>query len=149
MIKTSLYTIEFVNTAKRHTISQRFDLLISIHENSRRRLFSQGILILLASLWMVASYYFILQPKYEVSKKDMYSDVPNDTTVAYITDKNNDYIEELADGSYLFHYHNMCIEIPTSDVKAGLYDLYPIKKYENNRIRDKLISFLENLFSTH
>ena len=32
MIKTSLYTIEFVNTAKRHTISQRFDLLISIHK---------------------------------------------------------------------------------------------------------------------
>lgn len=151
MIKTSLYTIEFVNTAKRHTISQRFDLLISIHKNSRRRLLSQGILILIASLWMVASYYFILQPKYEVSKESIYSDVPSDTTVTYITDEESDYVEELADGSYLFHYHNMCIEIPTSDVKAGLYDLYPIKKYENkgNNITDKLISFLKNLFSTY
>ena len=148
MIKTSLYTIEFVNTAKRHTISQRFDLLISIHENSRRRLFSQGILILLASLWMVASHYFILQPKYETPADAFHGDMPDNQTISFIADKNNAYLEEQADGSYIFYYNNIPIEVPSSEVESGLYDFYPIVKYKNEKSfsLNNLLSFLKNSF---
>lgn len=146
MIKTSLYTIEFVNTAKRHTISQRFDLLISIHENSRRRLFSQGILILLASLWMVASYYFILQPVYETPQDAFHSDLPVNRSISYIVEKNEAYLQEQADGSYFFYCGDTVLDknISSQDVESGLYDLYPIIKYQdkNSNILDEIFFFL-------
>lgn len=148
MIKTSLYTIEFVNTAKRHTISQRFDLLISIHENSRRRLFSQGILILLASLWMVASYYFILQPKYETPADAFHSDVPANTTIDYIANEESTYLEEQSDGSYTLFHNEIILEenISSTDVASGLYDFYPIKQKDNSFI-EHCLSLFKNFIS--
>lgn len=124
-------------------------MLISIHENSRRRLFSQGILILLASLWMVASYYFILQPVYDTPQDALHSDVPINDTVDYIIDENTAYLKEQADSTYTLYYKDIAIEknISSDDVETGLYNLYPIIEYKRNTelFKNKFFSFFENL----
>lgn len=76
-----------------------------------------------------------------------------DREVAYVSDGNNAYLEEQKDGSYLFYLYGMTVEVPASDVEAGLYDFYPIVEYqEDNKnvfveLFMKIQENIENIFS--
>ena len=50
-------------------------------------------------IWFVASYYFILQPKYNIPQVDVHQgDTP------FVADDENSYLEEQKDGTYIFYY---------------------------------------------
>lgn len=70
-------------------------------------------------------------------------------TISFIANKYNAYLEEQSDGSYIFYYNNTPIEVPSSEVENGLYDLYPIIEYqkENKTLIDNFLSFLKNIIS--
>lgn len=149
-VRTSLYTIEFVNTAKKHTIIQRFDLLLTIHvKTNRRRLLSQFLIILATLVWMISSYFFILQTKYETPYESLRSETPTDDKITSIADEQNAYLQEQANGSYIFHYNGLSIDIPSSEVEAGLYDFYPIIEYqnENKTFIEKIIFLFKNFLN--
>lgn len=153
LIKTNLYTIEFVNTSKQYTIRQRFDLLLQRYTVTRRRWLMQTLIVLLGLGWMFCSYYFIWQTKYAASEDALWTPNKVDREVAYVSDGNNAYLEEQKDGSYLFYLYGMTVEVPASDVEAGLYDFYPIVEYqEDNKnvfveLFMKIQENIENIFS--
>ena len=153
LIKTNLYTIEFVNTSKQYTIRQRFDLLLHRYTVTRHRWLPQALIVLLGLAWMFCSYYFILQTKYAASEDALWTPNKVDETVVYVSDGNNTYLEEQADGSYLFYYNGNPMKISSEDVEAGLYNVYPIVEYkeENRNVFIKLFMVIkeniENIFS--
>ncbi|MDO5145621.1 MAG: M56 family metallopeptidase [Eubacteriales bacterium] len=146
-IKTNHYTIEFINTAKRYSIQQRFELLTSRDKPSRNSTTPKLILAAIAFLWMYGSYYFILQPNYDASAFSLWKkDSTSKDAVVDISDKGNTFLEEQADGSYILYYGNFSMKVPTEDVDAGLYVYYPIVPYEENSIIQKLFSDLNKFF---
>ena len=156
LIKTNLYTIEFVNTSKQYTIRQRFDLLLHRYTVTRHRWLPQALIVLLGLAWMFCSYYFIWQTKYYTPEQTMWMPNRSDRKVVDIADEGNAYLEEQADGSYIFYYNNadnFSLEVSADDVEAGLYDFYPIVKYQEedrNVFMDFLMKIQEsikNIFS--
>ena len=141
LIKANLYTIEFVNTSKQYTIRQRFDLLLHRYTVTRHRWLPQALIVLLGLAWMFCSYYFIWQTNYESPENSMLKDDISTEMVVFIADEGNAYLEEQKDGSYLFHFYGMTVEVSASDVKAGLYDFYPIVKYQE-KDKNVFMSFL-------
>lgn len=131
LIKTNLYTIEFVNTSKQYTIMQRFDLLLHRREATRCRRLVPALLVVLGLVWMFCSYYFILQTQYYTPEQSLWTPDIAEQSVIYVADEENAYLEEQADGTYLFYYDGIPIEVSASDVEAGLYDLYPIIEYDD------------------
>lgn len=67
----------------------------------------------------------------------------NDEAVMDISSKDNTYLEEQEDGSYLLHYNTFSIEVPAEDVEAGLYGYYPVKEFEEKE--NFLVKLLKNL----
>lgn len=132
LIKTNLYTIEFVNTSKQYTIRQRFDLLLQRYTVTRRRWLMQTLIVLLGLGWMFCSYYFILQTKYSFSEELVQNEDILRQPVVEISNGGNAYLQEQSDGTYIFHYNGKEIEVPSSDVDAGLYAFYPIIEYEDD-----------------
>ena len=56
-----------------------------------------------------------------------------DKTIVFVADKENAYLEEQKDGSYLLYMYGISMEVSASDVEEGLYDYYPIIEYEEDR----------------
>ena len=72
--------------------------------------------------------------------------------VVDISDKENAYLKEQEDGSYLFYFYGNMMEVPSADVEAGLYDFYPIIEYEDNSnfvidICKKIFKIINDVFS--
>lgn len=150
-IKTNTYTIEFVNTSRRYSIIQRFQLLLQRDMPSRRSPVPKIILIVISCIWMACSYYFILQPNYITSDNLLWKqDYQLDDYVINISDTGNTYLKEQKDGSYIMYYNNTYTEfsMPVSreDVEAGLYELYPIIPYEEETFIERLLAHFNNLF---
>lgn len=150
LIKTNLYTIEFVNTSKQYTIMQRFDLLLHRREATRCRRLVPALLVVLGLVWMFCSYYFILQTQYSFSDDSVKKQDVVDRTVVGVSKDQNAYLEEQKDGTYIFVFNEFSLEVSKEDVEAGLYDVYPIIEYENSSnviveffidIKDKIINF--------
>ena len=97
---------------------------------------------------MVASYYFILQPKYETPADALHGDVPANTTIDYIANEESTYLEQQSDGSYTLFHNGIILEenISSTDVDSGLYDFYPIKHTDESFI-DQCLSLFENFIS--
>lgn len=142
LIKTNLYTIEFVNTGKQYTIMQRFDLLLDRHTVTSHRLFPQMVIVLLALLWMFCSYYFIWQTNYYASETEIQTEDILRQPVVEISNENNAYLQEQEDGTYIFFYNGETVNVPAEDVEAGLYDFYPIFQYESDD-ENSIINFLK------
>ena len=106
LIKTNLYTIEFVNTSKQYTIRQRFDLLLHRYTVTRHRWLPQALIVLLGLAWMFCSYYFIWQTNYYTPEQTMWVPNRSDRRVVDIADEDDAYLEEQEDGSYIFYYDN-------------------------------------------
>ena len=49
----------------------------------------------------------------------------------FVSDDTNSYLEELEDGSYLFHYSGFTDKVSKEDVDRGIYEIYPIVKYKD------------------
>ena len=75
-------------------------------------------------IWFVASYYFILQPEYIVPSTDMHQE-----NTPFVSDGENSYLEEQKDGTYIFHYGKYEEKVLKEDVENGIYEEYPIIKY--------------------
>lgn len=84
LIKTNLYTIEFVNTSKQYTIRQRFDLLLQRYTVTDCRWLMQTLIVLLGLGWMFCSYYFILQTKYAASEDALWTTNRVERKVVYV-----------------------------------------------------------------
>ncbi|WP_162611767.1 M56 family metallopeptidase [Eubacterium sp. An11] len=148
LIKTNLYTIEFVNTSKQYTIRQRFDLLLHRYTVTRHRWLPQALIVLLGLAWMFCSYYFILQTKYSFSEQSVRNEEVADRTVVDVAGKENAYLLEQEDGSYIFYFYGTYTEVSAEDVESGLYDFYPIIEYqekEKNVFLEFFIEIQENI----
>lgn len=132
LIKTNLYTIEFVNTSKQYTIRQRFDLLLQRYTVTDCRWLMQTLIVLLGLGWMFCSYYFILQTKYAASEDALWTTNRVERKVVYVYDGDDTYLEEQADGNYILHSIDFSMEVSAEDVKSGLYDIYPIVEYQGD-----------------
>lgn len=144
-INTSIYTIEFVSISKRRkkTIHQRFGLLLNRNTAIRKKLLPKCIIVLIGAIWMVCSYYFILQTHYKASEYSMRNDDLTDQSVTGIANEKNAYLVEQSDGTYIFYFEDFSIEVSTSDVENGLYDYYPIIKYEkDNNFMESIVSYI-------
>lgn len=75
-------------------------------------------------IWFVASYYFILQPKYTMPQVDVH-----EGNTPFVADEENSYLEEQENGSYIFHYAGFTDTVSKEDVESGMYEDYPIIKY--------------------
>ncbi len=139
LIKTNLYTIEFVNTSKQYTIRQRFDLLLHRYTVTRHRWLPQALIVLLGLAWMFCSYYFIWQTNYVAPEYSLKNEDTTDHVVTDIAGDDNTYLKEQADGNYIMYFTDFSMEVSAEDVEAGLYDFYPIIEYQE---KDKNV-FLE------
>ena len=136
--------VRLSGNAKNPSIVQRFNLLLNRNLKSRTSIVPKIVVLLLMALWMWASYYFILQTNYDIPKDDVWG-----THTVLMSNEDNAYLEEQADGSYLFYYEGIDhpLLIPKSDVEAGYYNLYPIIEYEQDtNIFSKIISWFTNNF---
>ena len=70
-------------------------------------------------IWIVSSYYFILQPRYNPDKE-----IQNQTESVF-TGKDL-YLEKKKDGTYILHIGRTVEKISRKDIEKGLYDSYPI-----------------------
>lgn len=75
-------------------------------------------------IWFTASYYFILQPEYTMPQVEVYQE-----DASFVSDDGNSYLEEQKDGSYIFHYAGFTDTVSKEDVESGMYEEYPIIKY--------------------
>lgn len=113
----------------------------------------QTLIVLLGLGWMFCSYYFIWQTNYYASENALWTPNMADSTVVYVSSGDNTYLEEQADGAYLFYYNGIPMEVPAEDVEAGLYDVYPIVEYQEGS-KNVFVEFfitiqenIENIFS--
>ena len=73
-------------------------------------------------IWMICSYYFILQPTYSPDKEIQKLENQEDK----VFDSSNTYLEKKKDGTYIFHYGKYNQLVSEEEVKEGLYKEYPI-----------------------
>lgn len=125
--KYSLYMIEFVSIRKASAFKQRVDLLMERDKYKKGRIIRQIIFIAIAVVWMILSYYFLLQPKYTVSSKELWF-----KTTTSVANKNNAYLEEQKDGSYLFYFEDFVINVSKEEKESGIYKEFPIIRYKGS-----------------
>lgn len=144
------YVISFISTTRKKVMRQRFDLLLKRNSAERRRLLPKIVIVLIGLLWMYCSYYFILQTNYEAPKESLFTANKAELDVIHIADDHNTYLVEQEDGTYLFYFNDFCTEVPASDVEAGMYDYYPIIKYEKDKdIIQQIISMITSWIPQH
>ena len=81
------------------------------------------LVLCLSILWILASYYFILQPKYEVPVGNL-----KEQGISVISNEKNAYLKKKKDGTYVFCFEQYMQEVEKEEVQKGLYDAYPIVK---------------------
>lgn len=114
-------TIGFVYKTKEGTTKQRFRLLLNRTAKSRTSIIPKVLILIFAIVWMIVSYYVILQTDYATPTEELWN-----SNIATVATSENAYLEEQDDGSYLFYFYGEAMEVPKEDVEAGMYDIYPI-----------------------
>lgn len=94
VMTNTLFTIDFADNMVQHTIQQRFDLLFYKHRATKHRKLAQAGMILLGVVWMVCSYYFILQTNFESPKSGLLEDDVVNQEVVFVADEENAYIKD-------------------------------------------------------
>lgn len=118
-------SLGFIKEMEMHPIKQRFQYVMFKQENRKARRKANVFIFCFCFVWLIASYYFILQPDYAPSFKEM-----NQKAVSFSADEENSYLEELEDGSYLFHYAGFTDKVSKEEAESGIYRMYPIIKYK-------------------
>lgn len=139
----SLKAIGFAKSSKmkNNPTRQRFRLLLQRTKKSRTGVVPKIVVVGIAAVWMVCSYYFILQAYYTAPSDELWGS--KTTTVA---SDNNAYLEEQEDGSYLFYYYGEPMEVSKEEVDSGMYSIYPIKAYsKGNKLFSIMVNWIQNL----
>lgn len=126
--ETSTDGLGFIKEMEMHPVKQRFQYVMFKEENKKARRKANVFIFCFCFIWFTASYYFILQPIYVPEPKEVYKE-----EVSFSADEENSYLEEQEDGSYLFHYAGFTDKVSKEDVENGVYDRYPIIKYEKKK----------------
>ena len=129
-------SLGFIKEMEMHPIKQRFQYVMFKQENRKARRKANIFIFCCCFIWFTVSYYFILQPDYgmptirEYQQNMPYVKDKDSENEISIVDDENSYLEELEDGSYLFHYAGYTEKVSKKDVESGMYNIYPIIKYE-------------------
>ena len=115
----------FIKEMDMHPVKQRFKYVMFRQENKKTRKRANIFITCFCMIWLVSSYYFILQPDYAKPEKGMY-----EKNTPFIADEKNSYLEEQNDGDYIFYYGKYTEKVSKEEVEQGFYDCYPIIKYE-------------------
>lgn len=118
-------SLGFIKEMEMNPVKQRFQYVMFKKENNKAKRRANVFIFCFCLLWLISSYYFILQPDYGLPTKEEYED-----NTPFIASDENSYLEELEDGSYIFHYGEYTERISKQDVESGVYDGYPIIEYE-------------------
>lgn len=124
--ETSTDGLGFIKEMEMHPVKQRFQYVMFKEENKKARRKANVFIFCFCLVWMVASYYFILQPDYNVPNVDMY-----EQNTPFVADDENSYLQEQEDGSYIFYYGEYTEKVSKEDVESGIYRMYPIIKYKD------------------
>ena len=116
----------FIRKMERKALKQRFQYVMFKKENKKQQRRANIFIFCFSLLWMISSYYFILQPDYRSPATENCQE-----NMPFVSDDTNSYLEELEDGSYLFHYSGFTDKVSKEDVDNGIYDIYPIVKYKD------------------
>lgn len=115
-------SLNFVQMDSEEGLKQRFCYAMDSRENLKVQKRINIIVICLCVVWMISSYYFILQPVYspaeEIEKLKEQED--------QVFDGDSAYLEKRKDGTYILHFGKITREISEKDIKEGLYDLYSV-----------------------
>ena len=116
----------FIRKMEKKALKQRFQYVMFKKENKKQQRRANIFIFCFSLLWMISSYYFILQPDYRSPATENCQE-----NMPFVSDDTNSYLEELEDGSYLFHYSGFTDKVSKEDVDNGIYDIYPIVKYKD------------------
>lgn len=116
----------FIRKMERKALRQRFQYVMFKKENKKQQRKANIFIFCFSLLWMISSYYFILQPDYRNPDTERVQE-----NMPFVSDDTNSYLEELEDGSYLFHYSGFTDKVSKEDVDRGIYEIYPIVKYKD------------------
>ena len=122
--KVSSDTLGFVKKLEVRPLKQRFHYVMFKKDDKRTQRKMNLFILGVSVIWFVASYYFILQPEYIVPLTDMHQE-----NTPFVSDGENSYLEEQKDGTYIFHYGKCEEKVLKEDVENGIYEEYPIIKY--------------------
>ena len=122
--KVSSDILGFVKKLEVRPLKQRFHYVMFKKDDKRTQRKMNLFILGVSVIWFVASYYFILQPKYTMPQVEVYQE-----DASFVSDDGNSYLEEQKDGSYIFHYAGFTDTVSKEDVESGMYEGYPIIKY--------------------
>lgn len=117
-------TLGFVKELEVRPLKQRFHYVMFKKDDKKIQRKMNLFILCVSVVWFMASYYFILQPKYNIPQVDVHQgDTP------FVADDENSYLEEQKDGTYIFYYGKYSEKLSKEEAESGVYDRYPIIKY--------------------
>lgn len=117
-------TLGFVKELEVRPLKQRFHYVMFKKDDKKIQRKMNLFILGVSVVWFMASYYFILQPKYNIPQVDVHQgDTP------FVADDENSYLEEQKDGTYIFYYGKYSEKLSKEEAESGVYDRYLIIKY--------------------
>lgn len=122
--KLNFNSLNFVDINSEEGFKQRLFYILDAKENLKLQKKINMAVICGCLVWMLSSYYFILQPTYspdeEIQKLENQED--------QVFNAKDTYLEKKSDGTYIFHVGGIEEKVSEQDVEKGLYDKYLIIK---------------------
>lgn len=115
-------TLKFAKVDSQSGFKRRLYYAMDFKENLKVQKRVNIFVFCVCFIWMLSSYYFILQPTYSPDEEIQTLENQKDQ----IFDGRNTYIEKRKDGSYILYFGPTTQIISKEDVENGFYDLYPI-----------------------
>lgn len=117
--KLNFNSLNFVDINSEEGFKQRLFYILDAKENLKLQKKVNIAVICGCLVWMLSSYYFILQPTYSPDKE-----IQNQEESVF-TGKDL-YLEKKKDGTYILHIGRTVEKISKKDIEKGLYNSYPI-----------------------
>lgn len=117
--KLNFNSLNFVDINSEEGFKQRLFYILDAKENLKLQKKVNIAVICGCFIWMLSSYYFILQPTYSPDKE-----IQNQEESVF-TGKDL-YLEKKKDGTYILHIGRTVEKISKKDIEKGLYNSYPI-----------------------
>lgn len=102
-------------------LKQRFACLLYGREDLDFQKKINRMAVCLGFLWLFFSYYFILQPRYDMPKRER-----GTASQVFMPDDAASYVEQTGEGAYIFHYGIYTEEITPGELASDWYDDYPL-----------------------
>lgn len=117
-------TLKFAKVDSQSGFKRRLYYAMDFKENLKVQKRVNIFVFCVCFIWMLSSYYFILQPTYspdeEIQKLENQED--------QVFNAKDTYLEKKSDGTYIFHVGGIEEKVSEQDVEKGLYDKYLIIK---------------------